>query len=104
VLQYRVYLVYVAVTYPFLRPYMKSILLSVESYRETKDKDGWERHLIKSESDPAIEFAREERNIDLDPVTLSDAPLTVKFVPQVELDIKSMQRLTNLPSPIMVLL
>jgi hypothetical protein len=40
----------------------------------------------------------------LDTVTLSDAPLTAKFVPQVERDIKSMQRFTNLPSPIMVLL
>jgi hypothetical protein len=65
VLQYRGYLVYVAVTYPFLRPYMKSMHLSVESYRETKDKYGWERHLIKSEPDPAIKFAREERNIVL---------------------------------------
>jgi hypothetical protein len=60
VLQYHGYLVYVTVTYPFLRPYMKIIHLSVESYRETKDKEGWERHLIKSEPDPAIEFAREE--------------------------------------------
>jgi hypothetical protein len=48
VLQYRGYLVYVDVTYPFLCPYIKSIRLSVESYRETKDKDGWEWHLNKS--------------------------------------------------------
>jgi hypothetical protein len=44
------------------------------------------------------------QHIDVEPVTISDAPLTVKFVPQVEKDIISMQRLTNLPSPIMVLL
>jgi hypothetical protein len=57
VLKKRGYLVYCTITYPFITPYMKSIHLSLEVYRQSKDEDGWERDQTKNEPEPMLEFA-----------------------------------------------
>ena len=50
-------------------------------------------------------FAYEEKNIEfIGQETNPVAPAEVTFVPQVEIDVKTIQRLTKLPSPLMVLL
>ena len=50
-------------------------------------------------------FAYEEKNIEfIGQETNPIAPAEVTFVPQVEIDVKTIQRLTKLPSPLMVLL
>jgi hypothetical protein len=70
---------------------MKSIHLSAEVYRHSKDEDGWERDQTKNEPEPMLEFAREEKNLDLariDPKV--QAPSTFQFVPQVGCDVAAM--------------
>jgi hypothetical protein len=44
---------------------MKIIHLSVEVYRQSKDEDGWDGDQIKNEPESILEFAREEKNVDL---------------------------------------
>jgi hypothetical protein len=47
-----------------------------------------------------LEFAREEKNLDLAPIDPEgQAPSTIQFVPQIGRDVAAMKRLINLPSP-----
>ena len=105
VLENRGFLVYCTITYSLITACKKGIKLSVEEYRPKKDNGGWERELIQQEPDPIDIFAYEEKNIKFigqgtDPAATSE----VTPPPQVEQCVQSIQSLTNLPPPLMVLL
>jgi hypothetical protein len=90
VLEKRGYWAYFTITHPFLTPCTKSIHIYFEANHPSKDDEGSERELIKSQPDHVDAFAHEEKNVDLYTVDLeTDVPLEVKFIPQVFRDVQA---------------
>ena len=116
----RGFLIYVGLTYPMLVPYFKGIHLTLESWRDHRDEDGWKlnKNQIKNSIDSALrcedvedarEFELEEDDEDLwhsiggekviDPKVIKDVPLLVKPVTRLRDDITALIHLTESKTP-----
>lgn len=108
-LSIRGYLQYVCRTYDWLTPYMKGLHLTVDSWREWRDEEGWKyspsvmakMKQALAEEDMKIPCRRSE---ELDEGTREvEAELTpperVKVVPRMIRDVKAMLELTNTVHP-----
>jgi hypothetical protein len=81
----RGFLVYVARTYKALVPYLKGIHLTLDSWRKNRNDDGW-RNPLSEHGHPLAEIAE----------PISDAaPVKVRAVPRLQLDIQTFQRFTS---------
>lgn len=108
-LRIRGYLQYVCRTYDWLTPYMKGLHLSVDSWREGRDEEGWKyppkvldrmkRALV--EYDTKIPCRRSEE-VELEEVEEKEAPTPperVVVVPRMRRDVKAMVELTDTVEP-----
>ena len=95
-LKERGFLVHLTMTYPILTPYLKGLHLTVDSWREGRDDEGWRlarttlEALLVSKGDEASDA------IPVDP----EAPEFVTPVPRLERDLLSLQALTETVSPV----
>jgi hypothetical protein len=86
--QQRVFLVYVTRTYPALKPFLKGIHLTVDSWRKNRDSEGWK---VIGELAAHLD--------DGTPEHYSNHPETVKGVPRLAEDVASLLRLLASPRP-----
>lgn len=80
----RGFLIYVTRTYPSMVPYLKGIHLTLDSWREGRDEDGWKRIGHKGGQ---TEFVTK------------DAPVRVSAVPRLEADLSALILLTEGEKP-----
>jgi hypothetical protein len=82
----RGFLIYVSRAYPGMRPYLKGIHLTVDSWREGRDEDGWK--------DPTWGGPRVDAG-EAEP----EAPETVRAVKRLAWDLEALQILFSAESP-----
>lgn len=82
----RGFLVYVARTYTAMNPYLKGLHLTIDSWRENRDEDGWR---VTSEADTRL---------DSGPAPEA-APPRVKAVPRLAGDLRALEELTAFEHP-----
>ena len=85
----RGFLVYVSLTYDTMVPYLKGLHHTLESWRPTRDKEGWRiprRELAELETKLKVDLS------DYDP---KDAPKAVQAVPRFKTDVEALKRLTR---------
>ena len=89
----RGFLVHVSLTYATMVPYLKGLHHTLESWRPTRDSEGWRiprRELAELES---------AMKVDLSDYNPKDAPKSVKAVPRFRTDVEALKRLTGPAKP-----
>lgn len=90
-LKERGFLVHLSMTYPLMVPYLKGLHLTVDSWREGRDEEGW--RMARKELE-AFLAARGDETADLIPID-PKAPQEVQAVPRLERDLLSLVELTR---------
>ena len=100
---------YVCRTYDWLTPYMKGLHLSVDSWREGRDEEGWKyppkvlrrmkRALVEDDSKIPCRRSEEAEDEDLEEKEAPTPPERVVVVPRMRRDVKAMVELTNTKEP-----
>jgi hypothetical protein len=85
--------VYVSRTYPSMIPYLKSLHLTIDSWRPNRAIDGW--RMDAAEMAAALQDRGEEANFDFPML----APTFVTAVPSLQQDVQAMLRLFTSPIP-----
>jgi hypothetical protein len=81
------FIVYVAMTYTLMIPYLKGIYLTLNSWRDNRNEEGWkEVRKRKRECGPAEEVIERENPLDW-----------VSPVPRLKTDIKALMELITKP-------
>ena len=83
----RGFLVYVSLTFDIMVPYLKGIHLTLESWRDDRDEEGWKLN----EKDRRAVIRKRERELH--------APPKVKQAPRFKDDVKALVRLTDQEHP-----
>ena len=84
------FIVYVAMTYTSMIPYLKGIYLTLNSWRGNRNKDGWK------------DTKKRKRDLETDqasPEVYEPPPTWVSAVPRLKLDISALMELTCLENP-----
>lgn len=87
----RGFLIYVARTYKNMRPYLKGLHLTIDSWRPYRNDEGWKlagRELVAAKEEKSFEFDPRDRG-----------PETVKAVKRLGSDLKALSELTASESP-----
>ena len=92
----RGFLVYVALTYTTMTPYLRGIHLTLESWRPDRDEDGWRQVPGSGDAGLAHHLGNDAAS---EPVDVSDAPAEVKAVPRLKGDLEALEQLTSSPTP-----
>jgi hypothetical protein len=90
--RHRGFLIYVGRTYPVVIPYLKSIHLSLDSWRPWRKDDGWKMTQVE------INHVLRERNTEQAP-SESEAPARVRWVPWLVEDIRALKLFTAAEKP-----
>lgn len=94
----RGFLVHVQHTYPAITPYLKGLHLTIHSWREGRDPDGWKLSGSASQSDPKL--WDDDSVLELTShVQTSSAPKTVLSVPRLRDDLMALSELLSPDSP-----
>lgn len=93
----RGFLVYVARTYDFLKPYLKGIHATMESWRPDRDAEGWKIKNFEWDFDPDDMGPKKKEGVYRP--TYSDGPVFVKAVPRLFNDLLAMIELTSAEEP-----
>ena len=89
------FLVYVSMTYTSMVPYLKGIYLSLNSWREGRDADGWPDERMKRLFDEGINKNR----VAPDFRSKRGHPIWSKTVPRLKDDLRALMRLTSHEDP-----
>ena len=93
----RGFLVYVAMTYAILSPFLKGVHMSLESWREDRDEDGW--RLFSAPTSALIDkFGLVDEDAG-DKGNKADPPSHVAPVPRFKQDVEALEALTAAPTP-----
>ena len=92
----RGFLVYVALTYTIMTPYLRGIHLTLESWRPDRDEDGWRK--VSDQGDSGLAYHL-ENSAASDSLDIAEAPMEVKAVPRLLSDIAALQELTSSKAP-----
>jgi len=89
----RGHLVYVSLTYTIFAPYLKGVHLTLESWREDRDNEGWK---MTSVPDSVLmeKLGVGELDVDMNP------PPRVKAVPRLKTDIRALKAFTGPAKPV----
>ena len=110
---WRGYLIYVARTYPAMRPYLKGLHQTLDSWRANRGKDGWklsyrELKLIKQRKRTQdrqweMNLARRGTEVEVEPVIACEgaesAPDRVSPAPRLRDDLDALMHLTEAEEP-----
>ena len=115
--RYRGFFIYVARVYPAMKPYLKGIHGTLDSWRPTVDSEGWNVRWNKSgrkrkrSDSPGPSVDDEDVNYELpcgfyddngdfEPfLQLETAPKEVSFIPRMRSDLDALLALTSTPTP-----
>ena len=92
----RGFLVYVALTYTIMTPYLRGIHLTLESWRPDRDEDGWRK--VSDQGDSGLAYHL-ENSAASDSLDIAEAPMEVRAVPRLVTDIAALQELTSSKTP-----
>ena len=98
--QIRVFLIYVARTYRWMTPYLKGIHLTLDSWREDRDGDGWKVPRPRCVSPDVADWEmnkrfEEDEDVYAKPEPASSPPDIIHPVSRMEFDIKALIDLTS---------
>lgn len=91
----RGFLVHLSMTYPILAPYLKGLHLTVDSWRDGRDDEGWRMSRREIEAMLASRGDEAAEHIPLEP----EAPEKVYPVPRLERDLLSLEALMESDQP-----
>jgi len=108
----RGFLIYIMRTYPAMRPYLKGIHATLDSWRPGRDADGWRlgkrkrdsppndcgSSLVDAEDDPWE--AEQKCRWTCEPLATDNPPKLVTAVPRLGSDVAALQKLTEEPRPV----
>ena len=92
------FLVYVSMTYTSMVPYLKGIYLTLNSWREGRDAEGWADEEMKWQVDEAGDKNRVAPNF----LSNKGHPVWSKAVPRLKDDLRALMRLTSHEDPPML--
>jgi hypothetical protein len=79
--------VHIVMTYPFLKPYLTGLHVTIDGWRRGRDEEGWKLSARKQV---------EEASGD-DDDSLEDIPELIKLAPRLTSDVEALMRLSNTP-------
>ena len=94
------FLVYVSMTYTSMVPYLKGIYLTLNSWREGRDVEGWPDSEMKRQFDEAREKVKDREGPELR--SKKGHPVWSKAVPRLKDDLLALMRLTSYEDPPMI--
>ena len=94
------FLVYVSMTYTSMVPYLKGIYLTLNSWREGRDADGWPDREMKRRFDEVREKVKNREGPELR--SKKGHPVWSKAAPRLKDDLLALMRLTSYEDPPMI--